>query len=61
MMLGRHIFFKHEVVILSFRCNFSTEFQSEEGRTIGIVNKINETTVTKNPLIKTLRLGRELI
>lgn len=41
-------FFKHEVVILSFRCNFSTEFQREEGRTIGIVNKINETTVTKS-------------
>ena len=47
MMLGRHNFFKDEVVILSFRCNFSTEFQSEEGRTIGIVKKINETTVTK--------------
>lgn len=40
-------FFKHEFVILSFRCNFLTEYQSEEGRTIGIINKINETTVTK--------------
>ena len=47
MMLGRHNFFKDEVVILSFRCNFSTEFQSEEGRAIGIIDKINETTVAK--------------